>query len=142
MNLLFFIGLNADEITPKKKDNKTGKKKKGGKESRRNQSKSIHTHTRTHTSTKRYDIYLDIRWKSTEERKKKMIPVTTTTVNFTLRKKSVVALSGQSVESFYRTNWSVNVADQDAEMDRIRINGERERECGTGEREKWVERRE
>lgn len=71
-----------------------------------------------------------------------MIPVTTTTVNFTLRKKSVVALSGQSVESFYRTNWSVNVADQDAEMDRIRINGERERECGTGEREKWVERRE
>lgn len=50
LNLLFFIGLNADEIMPKKKDNKTGKKKKGGKESRRNQSKSIytHTHTRTH----------------------------------------------------------------------------------------------
>lgn len=59
-------------------------------------------------------------------RERKMIPVTTT-VNFTLRKKRVVALSSQSVESFYRTNWSVNVANQDAEMDRIRINENRKR---------------
>lgn len=59
-----------------------------------------------------------------------------TTVNFTLGKSAVAALSSQSVESFYRTNWSVNVAGQVAEMDRIRIKGSRGAEGGKG-RGKW-----
>lgn len=49
LNLLFFIGLNADEITPKKRTIKQEKRKKGEKNLEEiNQKVYTHTHTRTH----------------------------------------------------------------------------------------------